>query len=308
MRRKVAAIAAAILCLGLTVSCSRPEPPPPAKKPPLPKILIGLPPERNIFRQIERYEPLASYLGRKAGVRIELKVLPGYADVIRDFGAMKMDGAFFGSLSYVIAHKTLGVLPVARPESMRGGTTYQGLIFVRKNSTIRTVADMKGKRMALVDKATMAGCLLPRVHFKDHGVEDFRTFLGEVYYAGTHEDVIRDVLDGNADIGAAKNTVFETMIAEGRPSVKGGIRVLAVSPQVPENALALRPDLDPKIVAGIREALLAMDRDAEGRKVLQDFGARRFVETSDDDYLSVYRFATRAGIDPAAADCMKEQR
>ncbi|MEW6718818.1 MAG: phosphate/phosphite/phosphonate ABC transporter substrate-binding protein [Thermodesulfobacteriota bacterium] len=308
MRQKFTAIVAGILCIGLTASCSRTESPAPVKKAPAPKVLIGLPPERNIFRQIERYEPLAAYLGRKAGVRIELKVLASYDNVISDFQAMNMAGAFFGSLSYVIAHERMGLEAVARPENMRGGNTYQGLIFVRKNSGIRMASDMKGKRLALVGRATLVGCLLPRVYFKENGVEDYRTFVGEAYYAGTHEDVIRDVLDGKADIGAAKNTVLDTMIAEGQRGANGGVRVLAVSPQVPENVLALRPDLDAKLAAGIREALLTMDGDAEGKRVLQDFGARRFIETGNDDYKAVYRYAEKAGVDPATLGCLKERR
>ncbi len=37
------------------------------KEPSVPTLMIGLPPERNIFRQIERYEPLMAYLGKQGG-------------------------------------------------------------------------------------------------------------------------------------------------------------------------------------------------------------------------------------------------
>jgi phosphonate transport system substrate-binding protein len=62
-----------------------------------------------------------------------------------------------------------------------------------------------------VDKATTAGYLLPLAYFKKNGIRDYRAYLKETYFAGTHEDVIYDVLNKKADIGAAKNTVFERL-------------------------------------------------------------------------------------------------
>jgi phosphonate transport system substrate-binding protein len=70
---------------------------------------------------------------------------------------------------------------------------------------------MQGRTFAFVDKATTAGWLLPVHYFKEHGIDDPEAWLGEVYYTGTHEDAIMDVLNGKADIGAAKNTVFAAL-------------------------------------------------------------------------------------------------
>ncbi|MBE0568887.1 MAG: phosphate/phosphite/phosphonate ABC transporter substrate-binding protein [Deltaproteobacteria bacterium] len=298
----------AILCLSFFYSCSRQDPPPPEKGSSLPKMVIGLPPERNIFRQIERYEPLMKYLGNKVGIRFELVVFPRYANIVNDFKSMELDGAFFGSLTHVVAQERLDVMVLARPESLKGVSTYHGMLFVRKDSGIGSARDMKGKRMALVDKATTAGCLLPRVYFSANGVGDYKVFLKEAYLAGTHEDVIHDVMDGKADIGAAKNTVFERMVAEGRPRVNEAVKVLAVTPEVPENGLAVRSSISKELTSKIKEALLAMDRDPEGRRILDDFGARRFVETTDKDYEIVYRYARKAGIDPATLGCLDEPR
>jgi phosphonate transport system substrate-binding protein len=253
------------------------------------KLLIGLVPEQSLFKQMDRYEPLARYLGRKTGVTIELSILPHYGDSISTFVSAGMDGAFFGSFTYVLAHAKLGGEVLVRPEDTDGVSTYHGLLFVRKDSGIRTVEQMAGKRFAFVDKATTAGYLLPLSYFQRHG-KNYNTFLREFYFAGTHEDVIYDVLNGKADIGAAKDTVFNRL-ARSDARLREELLVLAVSPEVPENALAVRKDLDRSLRALLQDALLSMDSDPEGAKVLKTFGARRFILTRNSDYAEVYRYA-----------------
>jgi phosphonate transport system substrate-binding protein len=160
---------------------------------------------------------------------------------------------------------------------------------------------MKGKRFAFVAKATMAGYLLPLEYFHEHGITEYRAFLKETYFAGTHEDVILDVLNGKADIGAAKNTVFQRM-AKADPRVGKELAVLARSPDVPENALALRKDIDPSLRSLLKETLLKMHLDPAGKTVLEQFGARRFIETTNQEYSVVVKYAETIGLNLATYD------
>src|SRR5512135_1880174 len=211
MRKRSVVCILSLLWLLLFAACSPKEPPPPAKNPSVQKLLIGLIPEHNLFRQVERYEPLGEYLSRKTGTKITFKILPRYGNIIDSFKSSGLDGAFFGSFTYTLAHAKIGVEVLARPVALDNTSTYYGMIFVRKDSGIQTVRDTKGKRFAFVDRATTAGYLLPLDYFHRHGISDCRGYLKEVYFTGTHEDAIRDVLDRKADIGAAKNTVFRDM-------------------------------------------------------------------------------------------------
>ena len=260
-----------------------------------PLITIGLIPERNIFEQLDRYEPLADYLSKRIGADIQLKVLTRYGNIIDNFVSMGLDGAFFGSFSYVLAHVRLGVEPLARPETVDGISTYHGLILVRKDGGIRTAQDMKGKVFAFVDKATTAGYLLPLAYFKQNGIDDYQKFLGETYFAGTHEAAIYDLLNKEADICAAKNTIFDRLAVRDQ-RLTTELLVLARSPDVPENGLAIRKNLDGTIKNELKKTLLGMDRDPEGIEILRKFGARKFIETTNDDYASVYKYVKQIGL------------
>jgi phosphonate transport system substrate-binding protein len=292
----------------LLPSCERPEAPPSGQAEAgtaTPALLIGLLPEQNIFKQMERYEPIAAYLAKKAGIRLRFTVLPRYGSVVGNFASAGMDGAFFGSFTYALARRKLGVEVLARPVDPRGESTYHGLIFVRKDSGIRSVEEMRGKRFAMVDRATTAGYLLPLEYFKKHG-KDYRTYLGETYFAGTHEAAIRDVLDRKADVGAAKSTVFDRLAAVD-DRIRTDVAILDRSRDVPENALAVRKGLDASLKRKLKDALLAMHLDAEGREVLGAFGAQRFIETTDDDYRAVYDLARSVGLDLATFDDTKDR-
>jgi phosphonate transport system substrate-binding protein len=287
----------AILALvAIAAGCRNQEIAEPENRDTWPSLRIGLIPERDIFSQKQRYEPIAEYLSKRVKAKVELVVLSRYGNIIENFVSNRLDGAFFGSFTGALAHRKLNVEAVARPEYPNGTSTYHGLLLVRKDSGITSVQHMRGKRFAYVDKATTAGYLLPLYYFKTHGIDDPDTLLKETYFAGTHEGVIYDVLEQKAEIGAAKNTIF-SLLASSDPRISQELSILARSPDVPENALCVRADLDESIKNGLRIALLSMDQDNAGRAILSDFGAARFIDTTKDDYKAVFDYAETIGLD-----------
>jgi phosphonate transport system substrate-binding protein len=176
---------------------------------------------------------------------------------------------------------------------------------VRKDSAIRTIRDMKGKRFAFVDKATTAGYLLPLAYFKSHGVKDYKTHLRETYFTGTHQDAIYDVLNKKADIGVTKNTIYKRVSKADR-RITHELVILEKSPDVPENGLAVRKSLHDSLKHSLKEALLNMHDDPNGKNILKDFEARRFIETRDDDYEPVYQYAREIHLDLTTYDYMNQ--
>lgn len=261
-----------------------------------PKLLIGLIPEMNIFKQKQRFKLLGDYLSKKTGIPVEFTILSRYGNIIESFTAEKMDGAFFGSFTGALAIRKLGVVPLARPVNPDGSSTYKGYLFVRKDSGIRTAADMKGKRMAFVDKATTAGYVFPLAWLRDNGVTAVDGFFSEQFFTGSHDAAVLAVLNRKADIGAAKHSIYDR-VRKDEPRVDRELVILARSSEVPSNGLCVRKDLDATVRAAMKDALLTLHNDPEGRQVLEQFGALRFIETSPKDYQPVIDMAKKAGID-----------
>lgn len=259
------------------------------------ELLIGLIPELNVFKQRERFQPLADYLSKKIGVKVKLTIFSKYGGIVERFKTHKMDGAFFGSFTGATAIRELGVEPLARPVNLDGSSTYHGYIFVRKDSGIKDVKDMRGKRVAFVDKATTAGYIFPMAYFKENGVKDIDKYFREYYFAGSHDAAVYAVLNKKADIGAAKHSVYDR-VKRNDPGVEKELIILAESPKVPSNGLCVRKDLNKTIKEKLKNALLNIDRDPNGKVALEKFGALRFIETTASDYQPVFDLMKRAGI------------
>ena len=270
-----------------------------AEQPNFPDTLtIGILPEQNIFVQLERYEHVSRYLSDELGITVNLKILARYGNIIDNFNALNLDGAFFGSFTYALAHSRIDLEPLARPTNLDGTSTYHGVILARKDSNIQSISDMKGKTFAFVDKATTAGYLLPMAVFSQEGISDYPAYFKETYFTGTHEDVIMDIVNGKADAGAAKNTVFERLVLE-KPSILKELVILYRSPKVPSNGLSLKKELPANLRSKVKKILLQMTHTARGKEVLANFKAQAFIETTQADYQPVFDYAKQIDLDLA---------
>ena len=260
------------------------------------KILIGILPEMNVFKQSQRFKLLGEYISQQIGVTVEFTILSRYGDIINRFTTEKMDGAFFGSFTGALAIKKLGVVPLARPVNLDGTSTYHGYLFVRKDSGIKGVKEMKNKKIAFVEKATTAGYLFPLAYLRDNGVPDPRHFFREFFFAGSHDGAISAVLNRKADVGAAKHSIYDRMRKDD-PRIDRELIILAESAKVPSNGLCVRSGLDESLKEKLKTVLLNLHTNPDGILVLKQFGAIKFTDTTANDYLPVFEMAKKAGID-----------
>ena len=274
-------------------------------QPPQDKLLIGLIPEMNVFKQMERFKPLSRYLSEQTGIEVKFTILSRYGNIIDSFINKELDGAFFGSFTGALAIKKVGVVPLVRPVNLDGESTYHGYIYTRKDSGIKGVAEMKGKRFAFVEKATTAGYVFPLAYLKEHGVTDLDSFFSDYFYAGSHDASLHAVLNKEADIGASKNTVFD-WIRKSEPRIDEEIIILAESSRVPSNGLCVRKDLDITIMQKLKDALLNLDATSEGKQILKKMKFIRFIDTAVNDYRPVLSLAEKAGLDLGRYEYLNE--
>jgi phosphonate transport system substrate-binding protein len=260
------------------------------------ELTIGLIPEQNVFKQMKRYKPLGEYIEKKSGIAINFTILSRYGNIIESFERKNLDGAFWGSFTGAMAIKKLGIQPIARPVNLDRTSSYRGYIFVHKDSVIDSVEGMRHSVIAFVDKATTAGYVFPMAFFKERGVKRINTYFKEHYFTGSHDAAIYAVLNKEAEVGCAKNTIFD-MLARQDSRMNDDLVILAKSPDVPSNALCLRKEIPPEIKARIKQVLLEMDIDPEGKVVLKKFGVIKFIETTEEDYSPVFDLTSQAGID-----------
>ncbi|HWR98674.1 MAG TPA: phosphate/phosphite/phosphonate ABC transporter substrate-binding protein [Candidatus Methanoperedens sp.] len=266
-----------------------------------PPITIALLPERNVFEQKKRYQPLQEYLSSACTCTVTFKLLDNYQLIFSEILERRVDGAFFGSMNGAIAQLKGAVEVLARPVDLKGISTYKGYIFTRNGSgaTIdpRT---WKGRNIALVNRVTTAGYLYPLALLRRSGLRgDPAAFFRGMSFTGSHDAAMLAVFNGEADLGACKDTVYEEQ-ERVHPELARALTVLGESAAVPSNGLGVRPELDATVKAKLRESLLRMHEREDGQRALRQFGAQRFIETNLRDYEPVLTMAREAGVDLAA--------
>jgi phosphonate transport system substrate-binding protein len=203
---------------------------------------------------------------------------------------------------------------LARLINIEDSSNNQGYLIARKDNNIRTIDDMKGKSLALVENTT-AGFVFPIAWFKRYGVDDIETYFSELFITGSHDRTIALVLNNKAVIGAAKITIYKKM-QRWQPRINSELIILANSPKVPSNTLCVSKNLDQKYREQLKELLLNMRGYPDGREALKQLGAKRYVETTTEQYQSVLNLAEEAGINlgehglhtPRILNCLKLQK
>jgi phosphonate transport system substrate-binding protein len=259
------------------------------------EILIGLIPEDNIFRQMDRHRPLADYLSAKLGTKVKFTILSRYGDVLDRFINRKMDGAFFGTLTGVLAMEKLDAEPIVRMVYLDGSSDMQGYIITRKDSGIQNAADMKGRRMAYVDRATVTGYLYAIAYLRDNGVRDPYHYFRDISFTGSHSSVVYSVLDGRADVGTVKSRIFQMLMNKDR-TMTDELQIISRSPDFHDSTLLLSRDLPAELRKRIGIVLLEMEKNADGREALRKLEAQRFVPAAKEDFTPFYEIAGKARI------------
>lgn len=247
-------------------------------------FVIALLPEENVFLQKRRYRPLADYLSKRLGIDVRMKLLDSYDAIYTEMLGHNVDAAFFGGFSYLAMDSLVGLDSVVTPVQLNGVSTSKRVIFSLRNRGITgDVGTWKGKRLAFVSKYTTSGYIFPKWYLLRSGVPDFEGHFRKVIYTGSHDAAILAVLNGRADIGCAKDTIFNQFLEE-NPSSREKLVVLANSAPVPENTFGMMESSDKKLRGRIKEALLGMQRTPDGRAVLAALGAREFRETDESEF------------------------
>lgn len=246
-------------------------------------LTIGFVPEQNIFEQVKKYKVLEEYIERKSDIGIYFTILSRHGRSIEDFKKRNLDGAFLCSLIGAKAKVEMEVAYIASIVNSDGTATSRSYIFSHKDSKIENVEQMRYRVMAFVDRATATGYAFPVAYLLDHGISDINIFFKDYFFTGSHDAAIFAVLNKEADIGAAKSSVFH-MLAGKDDRIRKNLKIIAESDEFPSNVLVLRKDLPQGIFERLRSILINMDRNSDGKEALRRFGAMKFIEAREGDY------------------------
>ena len=185
-----------------------------------------------------------------------------------------------------------GAVPIANHGTEKGGiTAYHLIVVVKKNSPIKSMADLAGKRVAHVSASSNSGNLAPRALFPAEGVTPDKDY--KVLYSGKHDNSISGVANGDYDAAAVADDILIRMIQRGVVK-QDDLRVIYKSRPFPAGSLSVAHDLDPVLRKTIEDCTFSFRFPAELSNAFR--GPDRFVPLNyKRDFESVRRVALASG-------------
>ncbi len=269
-----------------------------------PKMRIGYMNCNSETETLKRFRPLTHYLSQQLGVDFEV-VPVDTQDFPERFAAGEFEFTHTNSLVYLIMHEESGLKLLATEKRGRYGSYTSGSIISRKGSGIKTLADLKGKRMVFGPQLAPSGFLAQYDIMLREGLNPETDIAYYAIPSGSfkHEKVVYGVYFGQFDVGAAPSLDLELMTGDGR-IVAEDFNIIAESPIIPYCTFGARKDLDPDLVEKFRQTLVRLSAEdtvnyeGENLKVLASAWIDGYETLADSDYDLLREMARRANMPP----------
>jgi phosphonate transport system substrate-binding protein len=245
-------------------------------------VPFGFCPKYNPRIMVQLYQPFIDYLNETTPYHFEIQLSRVYQDTIDRLGSGETVIASCGPVSYIKAKEQYKVKPILRALSKDGKPFYQGMIVVRKDSSIQDIRDLRGKSFAFGQAWSTASHILPEYYLLKANIR--LKDLNHYSFLRHHDSVANAVLKGQFDAGAVKDVIAHKYQKE-------GLRFIFFTDPIPTVPIVVRKDAPAQMVQSVKAALLNLDpqNPIHQKKMAQwdeefKYG---FTEASDSEYDSI---------------------
>ncbi|MCG3087939.1 phosphate/phosphite/phosphonate ABC transporter substrate-binding protein [Sporosarcina cyprini] len=221
----------------------------------------------------EQVNAFADLLAKELGIPVELKLTSDYEKAGKDIRSKKSDLVMMQPADYVEANQSREAIVLLQPQLSTGDpkekvTSVKGRILFDKTSGFTSLKDLAGKTIAVQEGKAVVQ-------------------LGDLAKAGI--DVQKDltfvyVTSDTEGIEAVKKRKADALITLETTSAKG-LRQLETENRIPNDAIAVRPDMTDEWQESIRQTFLSLDESKEGRQlILTLFGHVGYVPAEESDF------------------------
>jgi phosphonate transport system substrate-binding protein len=239
-----------------------------------PELTFAVVPAENASGVMDRFAPFMEYLTKEIGTKVTLRVANDYAAVIEGQKSGNVQIAYYGPASFskarIIGVKTDAFCIDVNSDGTKG---YYSVFYVRANSPYKTVADLKGKNLGLVDPNSTSGYNMPLFALNKLDIKP-DTFFNKVVVTGSHENAVIALAQGTVDMCAnwwnadddsnltrmlSKNMVKDN---NGKPLTKDDFRIVLKSDLIINSPTAILTALPEDLKAKIKQAFFDAPKKA----------------------------------------------
>jgi phosphonate transport system substrate-binding protein len=241
-------------------------------------------PLHNPEMLLERYGPIVDYLNRNIkDAHFTLEASRNYEEFDKKLYAGQLDFALPNPYQTVNSLKH-GYHVFGK---MGDDQNFRGIWLVRRDSGIRKVTDLKGKKVSYPAKTALAATMMPQYYLHTHGLDVNRDV--ENLYVGSQESSIMNVYLGQVAAGATWPIPW-MLFQQQQPDKAAELELIWQTEPLINNGLVARADIPPELVERVATLLATLHENAEGRALLARLPISRFERANDASYDVVRSF------------------
>jgi len=251
-------------------------------------------PEEAATEQVRKFGPLVKYLEKQLGMKVEFIPVTDYPAAVEALVNKQIEMVWFGGFTHVQAQLRSGgrVIPIAQREE---DTKFRSVFIAQTGSSIKTLADLKGKQVSFGSVSSTSGHLMPRTFLLEAGIDPEKD-LKRVAYSGAHDATIASVVSGRVDAAALDITVWRKFVEDKKVDTSK-VDVFYTTPPFFNYNWSVHADMPAALREKVTRALLDISMDtAEGKEILTLNRATKYIPARAEDYKGLERAGRSAGL------------
>ncbi|MGX4644591.1 phosphate/phosphite/phosphonate ABC transporter substrate-binding protein [Holzapfeliella sp. JNUCC 80] len=245
-----------------------------------------------------RAKPLGELLSKQLGIPVKVNVSTDYSSMVEAMASRKIDVGFMPPLTYVKAHDRGAADALLQSlsnkiEQPNGVITdelvdsYRSMVVVKPGSNIKTIEDLKGKKIATQNVISTSGYMMPIANLRENGV-DLEKDAQLVTVKG-HDQGVLSVLNGDTDAALVMEDA-RNLVKKDNPNIMSEVvPMYFVDKRIPNDTISVRSDMAQGDRDKITNAFLEISKDPEGKEIIAAIYRHQGYQKSDDSKFDILR-------------------
>jgi phosphonate transport system substrate-binding protein len=232
---------------------------------------FGVVPQQSASQLVALWGPLLTYLSEQTGIKLQFKTAKNIPKFESRLAAGDYDFAYMNPYHFTFFNREPGY----RALVLRKDQPIRGIILVHKDSSIESLEDLEGQRLAFPAPAAFAASVLPRAELNRKNIK-FNTM-----YVSSHDSMYLGVAKGLFAAGGGVKRTFNNT----SPEVKEQLKILWTSAAFTPHAIAVHPSVDDETYQRVQRTLVEMIDNSAGKDLLTSLKIKNgFIKATDSDW------------------------
>lgn len=256
------------------------------------ELTIQFVPSQNADTLEAKAKPLEKLLSKELDIPVKVSVSTNYNTIVEAMKSKKVDVGFLPPTAYTLAHdqKAADVLLQAQRYGVnKDGSnndklvkSYKSQFVVKKDSGIKSLKDMKGKKIALQDVTSTAGYTYPVAELLKEGINPINDM--KITNVKGHDQAIIALLNGDVDVAVTFQDA-RNIVKKDQPNVFKDTEVVELIEDIPNDTISVRSDMDDKFRDKLKKAFKDIAKTKEGHKIVSEvYSHEGYVDSKDSEF------------------------